>query len=178
MTMHWIAGNTITVAGNEIQFTNIPQTFSHLQIRVHGRSNYATGGWGGTYFNGSPVAGDYPAHSIGGDGASLSIGAYTNNWNQLIPNVNNSMPWINSTAGVYGVYIWDLLDYTSTTKNKVIKVIGGYDGNGAGFAMHGSGMRLNTAAVTQIQISSLGGFAVGSRADLYGITTNSVATGA
>ena len=168
-TYESIATATVTSSGDEITFTNVPQNYSHLQIRVSGRGNYATGGWSGIYFNGSAVSGNYPSHSLTGNGSATAVYGYTNEWNQIIPSINNPLPWINATANVLGTYIWDILDYTSTSKNKVVRLLAGWDGNGSGSVTFGSGLWTSTAAITQIQISALSGFVAGSQAALYGI---------
>ena len=75
-----IATATVTSGGQTtISFTSIPQGYSHLQIRIYGKSN------GGTYptdgvnlaFNGSTTSTDYDSHNISGNGTSATAGATT-----------------------------------------------------------------------------------------------------
>jgi hypothetical protein len=174
MTMHFIASGTGSGAG--ITFSNIPQTYSHLQVRITGRSlssaAYATiySGMNGDVFT-NP---NYTTHVIYGNGSGASVIGQSS-----VNQINISQfPWAAVAANNQSSVIVDILDYTSTTKNKVMKWMGGWDANGDGRAFMGSAMRMNTAAITELTFTPDGGFATSSRIDLYGITTNSVATGA
>lgn len=163
--------------GGDVSFTNIPQTYSHLQIRVFARSSYTSNvaAYQGIYFNGAPIANNYPTHLLVGDGGTATSSANLTN-NQITPDTY-AIPTAAATANVYGCVIWDILDYTSTTKNKTIKVMSGFDANGYGRASLGSGFWTSTAAITQVNVTAVANFVAGSRIDLYGLTT-SVVTGA
>jgi hypothetical protein len=175
MTMHHIA----TVTGSNfgaLTFSNIPQTYTHLQARITGRTGssatYATiySGMNGDIF----TTANYSNHLIFGNGSGASAIGQTS-INQI--NISNFM-WAALTANTQGSIIVDVLDYTSTSKNKIMKWYGGWDSNGDGRAFIGSGMRMQTAAVNELIFTPDGGFTSSSRIDLYGITTNPTATGA
>ena len=164
-------------AGGEVRFSNIPQTFEHLQIRVFGRSAYNLAvGWSGLYFNDTPATGSYPAHSAIGNG-SAAVGSGFTGFNQIIPDTE-AFPSAVSTANVYANLIWDIYDYASTSRKKTVRALQGYENNiSTGRVSISSGAWDNTSAISTIQVSCIGGFASGSRVDLYGITSNTV-TGA
>jgi hypothetical protein len=176
--MYPIASVTLGSA-NPISFSSIPQTFTHLQVRVFGRSQ----GGGNATFN-LQINGDsganygYGYHYVLGDGASTSSGTTGSSSQTSIqfPNIASS----SETSGVFGSVVIDILDYTNTNKNKVTKAIGGYDNNGSGKIQLTSGLWLNTAAITSLSFASSVSpytFAAGTRFDLYGIQTSN-ATGA
>jgi len=168
--MYPIASVTSPSSG-DVAFTNIPQTFTHLQVRVFARSSY-TGNptaFSGLYINGSPTSNNYPTHLLLGDGSSATASSNTTN-NQFTPDSYN-IPTATNTANVYGAVIWDILDYANTNKYKTVKVISGFDANGSGRVSLGSGVWLSTSAITQLDITTVNNFVAGSVISLYGITT-------
>lgn len=174
MSMFPIASG-ITTAGGYIDFNSIPQTFTHLQIRVNGAGAYNPGGsgyietWIGLNNTGTAPTAGY-SHRLYGDGSNSYSSASSQT--SLL-----STPWIPiGLADAYvGSYIIDILDYTNTNKYKTIRAIGGYDANGSGLVSLHSGYSNITAAVTQIRVANnYGGFKAGNRVDLYGISTSNV----
>jgi hypothetical protein len=167
---------------SSIVFTSIPQTFTHLQLRIVGR-NYFSGTAAFPYFsfNGANSPNTYWTHTLIGNGSVSSAGNALNN---TISGV--TMPANGSLANVYGCYIVDILDYTNTNKRKVLRSIGGYDDNNTSTTNSQVGLMSglfisNNNAITSIDIGAYNpngtGWAAGSRIDLYGIAT-SFATGA
>jgi hypothetical protein len=165
--MVWIA--SLSGAG---AFANIPQTFTHLQMRVFGRST-ETGTIVNMYarFSGDANAA-YLGHALAGDGSAVSSSSYLGYDAWEI----GAIPAASTTANVFGSHIIDILDYTNTNKFKTIRSLIGYDANGSGNVSLRSGLWRNTGAITSISIT-YPPFATGSRIDLYGITSSSV-TGA
>jgi hypothetical protein len=163
---------TITLTGNaaSFEFTSIPQTYKHLQIRGLFRSDYgATGAGGYLEFNGN-ASGTYRAHALymNGDGAvgsygsgALSVGTY---WG-----IDTAAA---SPADTFGVDIADILDYTNTNKNRVVKIYSGSAQNGSASRNQlNGGLYVSTTAVTSLKIK-FGGAAqwvAGSTVALYGI---------
>jgi hypothetical protein len=111
-----------------IDFTSIPQTYTHLQLRIMCRSlSSATNdgilmrcGTGGTLDTTSTLWG----HFLKGNGASATAGSRSSTNIEMIETTANT-----STANIFGVAIIDLLDYTSTTKNKTFRSLTGNDQN-------------------------------------------------
>jgi len=170
--MVWIA--SLSGSGAVRTFSSIPQTFTHLQLRVFLRDTFsgaATNAF--VRFNGD-AGSNYAYHYLNGNGSSAASGASLSQ--SYLPIGND--PAGTSTANVYGSFIVDILDYTNTNKNKTTRTLGGFDANGSGIVSLYSGLWLNTAAITSIQCGadSLGD-APGTYLSLYGITTSSV-TGA
>lgn len=153
-----------------ITFSSIPQTYKHLQIRAVMRDTNGSTGYGETDIrlnNNSGGASSYVKHYLRGDGLAASAG-YFSNGDDLY---GSSYPRGGSYPNVVGSQIIDILDYTNTNKNKTIRVLGGFDGNGAGEISLWSGLYFaNTSAITQIDIfPNLSGFTTTSAFALYGI---------
>lgn len=181
MSMFPIASQLGNGSSSDIAFTNIPQTFTHLQLRMFHRSTGSnSGAFQFMYFNGiytSPYN-QYAWHRLYGDGSSaVATGAASTS--RIEFSYPYGQPYSSDTAGIFGVTIVDILDYTNTNKNKTVKILNGADKNGSGSVSLTSGMiQSTTAAITQIDIlDAYGAYAIGSRFDLYGITTSST-TGA
>ena len=176
MSMHYIASVSQAVNGSGLKtLTNIPQNFTHLQLRMYSRDLFATTP-AYTYmrFNGD-TGSTANNHSIVGNGTTLSAGANQINGNYVI---TVPIPSLNALTNAYGATIIDILDYTNTNKNKVARAFSGYDLNGSGNVGVYTGLWRNTAAITSIGIgSAYQEDAAFFRVDLYGISTAS-ATGA
>lgn len=175
MTMHHIA-TVIANGSSTVAFQNIPQTYSHLQIRYSGRSlNGATTDFTYLRFNNDLTSGNYASHWLAGDGAT----AFASNQTGQSYFYGTIFPGGTATSNLFGCQIVDIFDYSSTSKNKTLKLIGGFDSNGIGAARLVSGVWLSTAAINQVVCSTANAYdAVGSTVTLYGITSNPIATGA
>lgn len=175
MTMHHIASFTSN-GSQSIAFSNIPQDYSHLQIRFTGRSlNSGTTDFTYMRFNNDMTSGNYASHWLAGEGTTAFSSAQTGQ-NYLFGTI---FPGGTATANFQGSLIIDILDYASTTKNKTVKMIGGFDANGSGAIRLVGGLWLSTSAITSLVCSNANAFdAAGTRGDLYGITSNPIKTGA
>jgi hypothetical protein len=171
-----IATQTVTGSAAQITFSNIPQTFTHLQVRIFGRDASATS-INSSFIVLNNAFADYAVHSLFGNGSSA--GSTGGTAQVLIP--LPVLPGTSAAANIVGSIIVDILDYSNTNKNKTVRAIGGTDLNGSGQVSMTSGFRADTTAVTYITVggafTSPYAFAVGTRVDLYGISTSS-ATGA
>lgn len=179
MSMYWIGGSGVIATGTVGQylFSNIPQNFTTLQVRVSGRqanaaANSATSG---LQINGDGTGGNYDGHFFNGDGASVSTGR------QSFYNAWFTQPYLtanNAGSGNFGTQIYDIYDYNRTDKYKTIKAFGGYDNNGSGIIGLYAGVWKSNAAINSLTINVSGNlFAAGSRIDIYGLTTSNL-TGA
>lgn len=173
MTMHHIA-SVVSGSGGSATFSNIPQTFTHLHVRIIGRSinpspnTYSTmyGGFNDDLY----VANNYHNHAVYTDGSSISTPAQ-NPVAQINFGIGNFV-WDSLLANMQGVFLIDILDYANTTKNKVVSYTMGWDTNGNGRAMLGSSVWMNTAAIQKFSVSPDAGFSAGTRIDLYGVTSS------
>jgi hypothetical protein len=76
---------------------------------------------------------------------------------------------VSPSANQYGAMVIDILDPFETTKNTVIRALGGFASSEISL---NSGVWLNTAALTSLTFSKYGengGYETGSRFSLYGI---------
>jgi hypothetical protein len=167
-----IATITVTASGGSasVEFTSIPSTYTHLQLRCFTRNIYSVGGGGGDNLfmqaNGD-TANNCNAHNLQGNGASASASVYNA-----------------ETFGYYGIasgggsgystlpfasVIIDILDYKDTNKYKTARGITGYDGNGYGAVCLASGTWRSTSAITSLKLYSNYNLTQYSHFALYGI---------
>jgi hypothetical protein len=88
-----------------------------------------------------------------GNGSSASAGGFTGQTSFIMSYFVASSTY---TAGVFGAGIIDILDYTNTNKYKTVRSLNGVDNNGSGALALNSSLWLNTAAITNITITSDG----------------------
>jgi hypothetical protein len=156
---------TVTVGSGgqaNIEFTSIPSTYKHLQIRL---SAQGTAGYDVNLRLNSDTGSNYAFHYLNGQGASAGTGAGTST--AYINFSNNFL----QGATIPAVGIMDILDYASTSKYKTTRALAGSDANGSGWLQLGSGLWQNTAAITTIQLypASSQTFSQYTSAALYGI---------
>lgn len=155
-----IATTTIGTATSTVEFTNIPQTYTHLQLRVSMLSSAQFGGVK-VQFN-SDTATNYSFHNLYGSGASAASDSGTT---QAQMYIYFSGGTTNPSAGVY-----DILDYANTNKYKTWRGIEGVDANGSGYVNLTSGNWRSTSAVTSIKLTYTGQtFNTNSIFALYGV---------
>ena len=177
--MFALATVTLTSTAASVTFANIPQTYTHLQLRCLTQGNRATYGLDGfdIVFNSDSTNTNYAYHSILGDGTTAQVGGS--------PSADTLIHIWDDTGtvvgGSFGAAIIDILDYKSTTKAKTVKTFGGVDFNGViagygGRVVLSSGLwKKNTAsvyeAVSTINLNmSIGTlFSANSHFALYGI---------
>lgn len=164
---------TITLSSSAINndFTAIPQTFKHLQLRVIGRLDDTGSGAGAlrirvgnsTFDTGA----NYARHNLEGDGATAGAQGSASQTNIA---VTATLPENSVTTGIFGVAIIDIHDYSSSTKNKTFRSFSGQDRNGAGNVELISGLWMSTSAINQIRLYGDGsGLKAGTVIALYGI---------
>lgn len=164
-----IATVTVGAGGaSSIDFTSIPSTYKHLQIRGISRDNRATLVQNNAFmqFNGD-TGSNYSYHLLTGDGATASTDAGASQ----VFNVGGTNAASGATASVFGVSVVDILDYTNTNKYKTTRTLTGNDNNGSGVIRLWSGLWMNTNAITSIKLypSSSATFNQYSTFALYGI---------
>ena len=161
---------------SSVTFAGIPQDYTHLQIRYALAGSVPGSGesYSNLRFNSDSTAGNYCTHKLSGDGATATSAASTSQAQINIPHrVHNTSDFIRSVG------IVDILDYTSTTKVKTVKILAGFDTNNvsSGVVSLTSGAYcpgLNTtpapAAITSLSISmTTYGYASNGIVALYGI---------
>lgn len=143
---------------SSITFSNIPQGYTHLQVRASFTSSdsvYCS-------INNDTTSTNYYGHWLYGSGASVVAGANQNRWFSHEVSTNSSYP-----DGL----IADFLDYTNQNKYKTVRILTGWDGNGSGQIEFASMLWMNTSPITSLLISpaSGAGFTQYSRFSLYGL---------
>lgn len=169
---------TVGAAGaSSVTFTNIPSTYSHLQIRYWAYTNRTDNNLDDFNIrlgNGSIDTGsNYANHSIYGNGSTVSTAA------------NDSASSIYSPICVggsqydytkNGTGIIDILDYANANKYKTVRVLAGCDFNGQvninnpGRVGMTSGLWMSASAVTNFRMyASNSNWAQYSQFALYGV---------
>lgn len=167
-----IATVTVGAGGaSNVEFTSIPGTYKHLQIRASVQTNRGT--FGNDYANmtfNSDTGSNYTRHYMGADGSSTYAGAAANS------TYLNGVTTGTSTGSTFGVGIIDILDYTNTNKYSTARVLTGNDINGSVGGYPGElyiqgGAWMNTNAITSIKFVPNSGtlFTQYTKFALYGI---------
>ena len=160
---------TVTVGSGgsaTIDFTSIPSTYTHLQVRCIARGTSANNQINMPFRLNNDTASNYRTHILYSDGsaaASFDFGSISGVY-------LNYMPAANLASSIFGVAVIDILDYTNTNKTKVFRYLQGMDANGSGNANFYSGLWNSTAAINRITFTiASGNFAQYSHFALYGI---------
>lgn len=153
--------STVVASGGQasINFTNIPSTYSHLQIRAF------TIGTTHAYFTiraNNDSSANYAWHQISGDGGNLSTAGAGNSSTMYCGQGSGS-------ADHGAVTIVDLLDYKNVNKYKTFRTMTGFDTNGGGGIWYRSGLWMNTSAINSLSVVSNNLFGQNSVISLYGI---------
>ena len=157
----------VTTSTSSITFSSIPSTYQHLQIRGIARTDRVTAGVGGEVyirFN-SDTGSNYAEHALWGNGSTAAVRGTASVNLPLIGRVGTDA----YSSGIFGTLVTDVLDYANTNKNKTVRTLSGYDGNGSGEIWLTSTLWANTAAVSTVNISSNFNFLQYSSFALYGV---------
>jgi len=155
---------TVTVGSGgaaSVDFTSIPATYTHLQIRGIVKFSRTTGNEDlGVRFN-SDTGSNYSYHQLIGNGATVSAFAGVTQTFMFAGQTMGS--WTNA-ANMFSANVIDILDYADTNKYKTIRTLEGGDQNGnvapnsdTGSIGLTSGSWRNTNAITSIKLYPTGG---------------------
>jgi len=142
---------TVTVGSGgaaNVEFTSIPATYTHLQIRLIGRSDRAANLDGLRLQANSDTASNYAEHGLYGDGSSAGAFAGTSQAYMQFYRIAGA----NAGANTFGAIYIDILDYANTNKFKTARSIGGADNNGSGEIYLTSGLWRSTSAITSLKL--------------------------
>lgn len=162
-----IASATGTGSSATITFSSIPSTYTHLQIRgVSELDTYASTINNITVRFNSDSGNNYAWHNVYGYNSATGASAVTT--------TNGMITWTALRSDSYYFkqsMIIDILDYTSTNKNKTLRSFFGVDYNALyqGYVGLASGVWLNTAAITSISLVGNFNFLTTTKVALYGI---------
>ena len=145
-------------------------TYQHLQIRMVARSDEA----------GSSNARDlriqvnadtganYAAHVLRGDGADVYSNAASSQTS--VATAMAMLPRPSNPTTQFGAAVIDALDVFETTKYTTFRMLGGVKPDGEDQIWLGSGLWMNTNALTEIKLfANSGNFGSNSRFSLYGL---------
>jgi hypothetical protein len=169
--MEPIASTVVGSGGSSIIiFNDIPQTYKHLQIRGIGRTNRsANGDYGLVRFNGDSSASNYTSHYVQGNGSTVATGVYQQSFTGCLW---SRWAAASDASSIFGVGIFDILDYTNTNKYTTTRDLGGLDTNTSNSQMNfESSVWLANTEITTIAIIPGAGTSWNeySRFSLYGI---------
>jgi hypothetical protein len=147
-----------------VTFAGIPVGYRHLQIRSFVRNTSTSNGYSAR-FNGDSNS-NYARHYLITSGSSVAGVAIPSTTSAIL----NDAAISTSATGVFGSSVCDILDYASTTKNKTIRTLGGFNNSGSGSVGFLSNLYISTSAISNILIfPDAGNFAEFSRFALYGV---------
>jgi len=159
----------VTATGGEtsLNFSSIPSTYKHLQVRWIAKTSRAgTYGYFAVRFNSDSTA-VYTRHRLYGDGSTVTA---TGDFGLTESEITYGASGSTANASTYGAGVLDLHDYSSTTKFKTYRSLDGYDNNGSGTVDLCSGLWRSTSAVTSVNlVMTSGSFSAGSTFALYGM---------
>jgi hypothetical protein len=162
---------SFTVTGTNaphITFSDIPNTYRHLQIRGLVRTDRAGFVQNGCSFqlNGDTGNNYNWNQAYVSNGSTLTSESYVNDPGLRL----GELPSANAPTNVFGFVLLELYDYKNTNKYTTYQEIGGSDRNGNSFVGNNFGVWKNTAAVNSIKLFEGGSnWLVGSIFSLYGI---------
>jgi hypothetical protein len=160
---------------SEIIFDNIPQNYTHLQIRFTARSTRDYNGNSGDVIAVQINSGNINttnAHWLYGNGSS-ALAATNNPYIALITDVSGGAAYTHPSN--FGSGIIDIIDYSNSNKNKTVKALSGFDTNGGptngdlGAILLASSFYNTTASISRLRITCLVNFMQHSNFALYGI---------
>jgi len=146
--------STVTVGSggtSSISFTSIPATYTHLQLRMLGKTSSSDNGSGiSIQLNGSSLTSIHRITGSTGGSVGAQYGA-----NSIICYFPCSATGIDS---MFGASVLDIVDYTNTNKKKTTRTLWGYTNNGVAggldfIGVH-SGFWDNTAAINSITLTA------------------------
>ena len=144
-----IATQTVGAGGAPfVLFENIPQTYTHLQIR--GILGATTNGTPYIQFNNEVTGTNYSWHHLFTSGSAVNANG----------GVNQEFCYFHylTSSGFGGSFVMDILDYSNSNKHKTLRTISGFENNGSSSEMAlWSGNWRSTAGINTIKITAAAG---------------------
>ncbi len=162
---------TVTPSGaTTVTFSSLPSTYKSFQIRGIAQFSGSGFGTGRVTFNGD-TGSNYTFHRLHGDGSNATSSGSSSIANIPIQlNAGNSQ---SNGVSSWGSFVIDIIDPSSTSKNKTLRSISGASWNDSIDTNQSinaiSGMWNNTSAISTITITTSFAFLSGSSFALYGI---------
>jgi hypothetical protein len=151
-----LATYTVPSGGvSNIEFAGLPTggQYSHLQIRITARTTTSTSFDAlALQFNGD-TSSVYTLHTLYGNGSSATAFSAAPTTEAYLDKAAGASLGSSIFAGI----ICDISDYSSTTKFKTTRSLGGVDANGSGVIHLTSGLWRSTNAINSMKIYSVNG---------------------
>jgi hypothetical protein len=160
--MFALATVSLTSTASSITFSNIPDTYTHLQIRALCVMSGSVGS-GYVAFNGDNASGNYSYHALGGDGGSPGVAALASQ------NQGKYTGFAGTSPAGNNVMVMDILDYANTNKHKTARAFYCWDANGTGYVEFNSNRWSIASAISSIVFTPANTFAANTSFALYGI---------
>jgi hypothetical protein len=142
-----IATTTATGSTADVTFSDIPQTYTHLQLRMMIKGHTTNTNNTRIQFN-SDTATNYSWHYTRGTGSVANSTSGTTESQIYVGNHPST-----AVASAFAVYVVDILDYKDTNKYKTTKTLSGYDLNNTdGVVYLLSGNWRSSSAISTIRI--------------------------
>lgn len=172
-----IATITPSNGTTSITFSSIPQTYKSLQVRIlykdtstnEGAQSFTAKNCN-IYVNESSGY-TCSSHTLGGNGTTVSATGQSSV--SVCSMIGMYVGTVTGGTNTYGVAILDIIDYTSTTKNKTLRYIAGSNINttSTNYGIYlGSALAQTTDAITSLKFGAPGSaMATGTTFALYGV---------
>jgi hypothetical protein len=164
---------TVTTSSTvaSLTFAGIPTGYRSLQLRGIARTSAAGNNYSMVMAcNGDTTVANYYSHAMFGIGSGAGQAAVYQSEGGMY--ITNAVAGAGAGTNVFASFVIDLIDYDSTTKNKVAKSIQGQDRNGSGITqVGGAGWYNNTTSpISSLTFTVAGGdFVANSSIALYGV---------
>lgn len=137
-----------SAGASTVTFSNIPQIYKHLQLRILARTTFnGTDDYLSMRFNGDSGT-NYTYHNLFNNAGTVTAAGGTGQTLAYLQRATAAT----APANTFGLIVVDIPDYANVSKNKIFKMIGGWETNSAGSAYLDSGAWLNTNAISSVQI--------------------------
>jgi hypothetical protein len=150
---------------SEVNFSSIPSTYSHLQVRMYTIQTSADNVW--MQFNGDTSSSSYYWHELFGQGSAPGVGWSGGTTNHIKTGYTHS-----TATNMSGQSVVTILDYANTSKKKTANAFTGTNSNDgtSGYVLNRSGHWTSTSAISSLRIfTASGSFRANTRISLYGI---------
>jgi hypothetical protein len=158
----------LSASAATIVFSNIPATYTHLQLRGITHSSSTADASDIMQIKINSNTSGYANHRLGSNGSAAYSGAETSN---ALINLQRTAASSGVDAQTYGATIIDILDYANTNKLHVLRTLTGFETSSQGQVYLTSGFHTtDTSAITTLTLSlNVGSFTQYSSFALYGV---------
>ena len=168
--MELISTQILASTATTVTFSSIPQTYKHLQLRMTARdADSVNTNIQNVLLRINGITNTYMSHLLFGTGSSVISTAYSGE-----PGIRVGVLPDNGTGvNIYSATLVDILDYTASTKNPVVRSFSGATTGASQYVALQSGLLTTAGAITSLSIYNTATnaqlFYAGSRFSLYGV---------